>query len=327
MQFTSVANVTYPDVYQRFLDSVNIINFDLLWIPSAGCIVDVNFHGRLVVSTVGPLLALTLLAATFTVAKRTNSGSEAALQDVYHKHVSMALLISFLVYSSVSATVFQTFSCEDLDDGRNYLRADYGIECKTTKHRAFQVFAGIMILVYPVGIPASYAYVLYKNRRVLASEAARQTSAQVQSISDLWAPYKPKRFYYELVECLRRITLTGAVVFIYPAAQVAVTVMTAFAFTILSLCLTPFVSSWEARVYSTGQVVVFMSMFLALLSKVDVSNEVRVSQDQFAGLIIATHACMVVAVVIETVVMIRSKMGREGPEWRDNPRPRTFIRP
>ncbi|CAN0337700.1 unnamed protein product, partial [Ectocarpus sp. 12 AP-2014] len=88
-QFSSVANVTYPNIYQRFLDGVNILNFDVLWIPSAGCIMDVDFHDHLLVSTVGPLLAVAFLAGTYAVAKGRNRGSETALQKVGQKHTSM----------------------------------------------------------------------------------------------------------------------------------------------------------------------------------------------------------------------------------------------
>ncbi|CAN0518856.1 unnamed protein product, partial [Scytosiphon promiscuus] len=41
----------------------------------------------------------------------------------------MALLVTFLVYSSVSSTVFRVFDCESLDDGKEYLRADYSTQC------------------------------------------------------------------------------------------------------------------------------------------------------------------------------------------------------
>lgn len=327
-QFSSVANVTYPDVYQRFLDWVNILNFDVLWIPSAGCLVDVGFHGRLLVATIGPLIALALLAITYTVAKRRSSGSETALQKIRHKHMSMVLLITFLVYSSVSATVFQAFACEDLDDRKNYLRADYRIECDSSEHQAFQIFAGIMILVYPVGIPLLYGYLLYQNRRVLKSEDAgkRETSPQVQPISDLWAPYKPGRFYYEVIECLRRMSLTGVVVFIYPntAAQVAVTLVIAFSFVVVSERLAPYVSKWDASISLAGHVIVFISMYTALLSKVDVSDERADSQEVFAGILVAAHACMVVAVIIETIVIFYSWRRTEGPVCRNGPRPRVY---
>lgn len=309
-----MANVTYPNVYQRFLDGVNILNFDALWIPSAGCIIDVDFHDSLLVSTIGPLLAVVFLAGTYIVATRRNRGSEAALQKVRQKHTSMLLLMSFLVYSSVSAKVFQTFACEHLDDGREYLRVDYRIECDSSKHRLFQVYAGIMILVYPVGIPLVYAFLLYKNRRVLRNKVERQTSPQVQPISDLWVPYKPERWFYDVIECLRRTSLTGVVVFIYPntAAQVAVTLVIAFAFAILSESLAPYVSKLDARVSLTGHIIVFISMYVALLSKVDVSNERAASQEVFAVILVASHAFLVVVVVVETVFLTLSMRRKEG---------------
>lgn len=42
----------------------------------------------------------------------------------------------------------QTFTCDELEDvGQRYLRADYGIDCDSSKHKAFQLYAGVMILV------------------------------------------------------------------------------------------------------------------------------------------------------------------------------------
>ena len=317
--------MTYPDVYARFLDSVDVFNLDALWIPSAGCVMDVDFHDRLLVSTIGPLVALALLAATFTVATRRNRGSEPALEIVRHKHMSMVLLISFLVYSSVSATIFQVFACEPLSDQKTYLRADYSIECDSSKHQAFQVFAGVMIFVYPLGIPLFYAYLLYKNRHVLASEndeEPRETSSKVQPISDLWVPYKPGRFYYEVIECVRRIMLTGVVVFIYPdtAAQVAVTLMIAVVFLVVSVLLAPFVSKWDASLSLIGHGVIFTSVYVALLSKVDVADERDASQEVFAGILVAAHACMIVAVVVETAVIYCSMGLQWGPQQREGPR-------
>ncbi|CAM9126201.1 unnamed protein product [Ectocarpus sp. 6 AP-2014] len=240
--------------------------------------------------------------------------------------MSMVLLISFLVYSSVSATVFQTFACEDLDNGKRYPRVDCRIECDSSEHQAFEVYAGIMILVYPVGIPLFYAYLLYKNRRVLKSEdeVTRESSPQVQPISDLWSPYKPGRFYYEVIECFRRMSLTGVIVFIYPntGAQIAVTLVIAFSFVVVSERLAPYISKWDASISLIGHIIVFISMYVALLSKVGVSDEGAVSQERFAGVLVAAHACMVVAVIVETVAIFCSMGRNEGPVPRHGPRPR-----
>lgn len=243
----------------------------------------------------------------------------AAIQVVRQKHLSMVLLVTFLIYSSVSSTVFRMFACEHLDDGNYYLRSDYRIHCDTTKHRVLQLYAGFMILVYPVGIPMFYAVLLWNNRDVLTNETGRVGNIRVKSITDLWQPYKPNRFYYEIIECGRRILLTGVVVFIYPntSSQIAVNLMIAVAFMIIAEALAPFASRWDAWLSRTGHLIVFTSMYVALLLRVDVSNERARSQEVFGVIIVGTHACMIMAVVMEAIVtayVLRNEEVREKNE-------------
>eukprot|EP00903_Cladosiphon_okamuranus_P014549 g13496.t1 len=304
--FTALVNVSYPAVYQSFLDGLNVFNFDLSWILSAACVVDVDFHDRLLVSTVGPILVLLFLGCTYATAVRIHRGETEILQNVRHKHVSLVLLLTFIVYSSVSSVLFSTFACDPLDDGKDYLRSDYRIECDSPKHKGFKVYAGFMIVVYTVGIPAFYAGLLFKDRDVLRQEEKdRGSASRVSSTSDLWEPYKPSCFYYEVIECARRVLLAGVVVFIYPnsAAQIAITLMIAFAFVLVSEGLTPYASRWDHWISRTGHVVVVVSMYVALLLKVDVSNERSSSQKVFEAVLVAVHAVMVSVVVVETVVM------------------------
>ncbi|CAM9838142.1 unnamed protein product, partial [Sphacelaria rigidula] len=126
----------------------------------------------------------------------------------------MVILLTFLVYSSVSSILFQMFSCDELDDGRVYLRADYRIECDSRKHNSLQIYAGFMIVLYTAGIPGFYATLLFRHRGVLLDEVGREANMRVKPITNLWAPYKPQCFYYEVIECGRRILLAGVVVFI-----------------------------------------------------------------------------------------------------------------
>ena len=150
MQFTAIANVTYPHVYQSFLDTVNVLNFDLGWISqlSVGCLFDIGIHCRLIIATIGPIIVVMFLGVTYVVAAKGSQGSAAALYSIRHKHMSTLLLLTFLVYSSVSSILFQMFACDKLEDGRKYLRADYRVECDSSKHIAVQIYAGFMIFLY-----------------------------------------------------------------------------------------------------------------------------------------------------------------------------------
>lgn len=306
-QFASVANVVYPSVYQPFLEAVDHLNFDLSLALSPGCMFRFDFHDRLLLVTIGPLIAGGILGATYVIASwKSRSGSEEVRQHIRQKHTSAALLVTFFVYSNVSSVVFQTFACEELDDGKNYLRADYRIECDSPEHGRAITYAVFMVLLYPLGIPTLYATLLFRNRNVLNDETVRREQVSgVKSISDLWKPYKPTRFYYEVVECARRILLTGVLVFVFPdsAPQIAISLLMTFGFAILLEVLSPYESTWDRWLSLLGHVIVFLSMFLALALKVDVYDERRASQRTFEVVLVAAHACMVLAMVIEGFVM------------------------
>lgn len=326
LQFASVANVTYPNTYQRFLDAVNVLNFDLSWVLSVGCVFKLDFHDRLLFATLGPIICVAMLGVTYGMAAIRNHGASEALANVQQKHLSATLLLTFFIYSSVSSILFQTFACEKLDDGNIYLRADYRIQCDSPKHEAFTVYAGFMTVLYAFGIPALYTSLLLKDRHVLVncdggnnigSKDARSNNPRVRSTSNLWKPYKPKRFYYEVVECGRRILLTGVVVFIFPdsAAQIAVTLIIALTFAMASEVLDPYASTWDTWMGRMGHVVVFLSVYVALLLKVDVSAERAESQKVFEAILVFVHACMIVAVLVEALVMACSlrEEGQEDP--------------
>lgn len=68
---------------------------------------------------------------------------------------------------------------------------------------------------------------------------------------------------YEVVEYGRRITLTGEVVFVFPndAAQIAISVLVAFLFSLLFEVLSPYKSESDKRLARGGHVIVFLGMF------------------------------------------------------------------
>lgn len=123
--------MVYPDVYERFLSVLNVMNLNLGFILFVSCIVDTNFYGRLFFATIGPLVVFGALAVTYAVSRSRNRHSPAGLQTAKSKHLSLALFIMYVLYSSVSFNIFQTFVCETLDNKQDYLRADNSLTCYT----------------------------------------------------------------------------------------------------------------------------------------------------------------------------------------------------
>jgi hypothetical protein len=78
-----------------------------------------------------------------------------------------------------------------------------------------------------------------------------------------------------VTECIRRVLLTGIVVFIYPnsAAQPAITCIMAFISLAATLGFAPHSDTMGSNVYITGAVIILLSIHLTLLLKVDVSKD------------------------------------------------------
>lgn len=296
----------YPDEYETFLASMSLLNFDIGSVLSSSCLFSTNFYHKLVLATVSPVVIILACAVTFFVAKVRNRHSNAAEPILRHKHVSVILFIVFFVYSSVSFTIFQTFVCDPLDDGNAYLRADYSITCFTDRHSAYLVYASLMVCVYPVGIPAFFAFWLVNHRRELG-KPGRESISTLKSYRSIWASYKPSCYYYEVVECGRRVVLTGAAVFILPdtAEQVAIVLFFAVVFMFISESLSPFNSKTDMWLYRWGNGIIVASMYVAFLLKVDLTVEGSETSSAITALLIAAHVFMIVTVAVQALLLMR----------------------
>eukprot|EP00752_Nemacystus_decipiens_P008583 g7664.t1 len=305
-QFSHLAEVPYPPTYQRFLNTLDAFNFDITWPLNATCIVgNISFYKRLVGVTLGPLVVLAFLGTTYAVAMRVHRGgrgreSSEARQRAVVRHASAALLVLFLVFSSVSTTVFSTYACDYVEDlDVSLLRADYSISCDTPDHLFYKDF------VRPRSGQFLSAGTALDIEEVLESRAH---NPDLQSTRFLWEPYEPDNYYYETVECGRRCLLTGALVFVLPntAGQAAGACIFAFLSLLAFELLRPHLSRTDAWMYRMGCIVVFFSNFLALMAKADVSDEKAQSQETFGLLLIAVHASMVIAVIAQAYVSMQA---------------------
>ncbi|CAM9937989.1 unnamed protein product, partial [Ascophyllum nodosum] len=170
--------------------------------------------------------------------------------------------MAFLLYATVSSTVFETFACDKLDDGRMFLRADHRLECDSETYVGFMVFAWLMIGLYPVGIPLLFALVLWNKRSKLAADD-RDENISIESIRELWKPYRKGVYYYEVIECLRRVTLSGVVVFFSPSSteQIVVTFLAALLFYVVSEGLHPYDQWQEAWVSRIGHLLTLLGIY------------------------------------------------------------------
>lgn len=103
---------------------------------------------------------LVLLSRAATL-RRCHASDQERRSTNERRHASAVFWVSFLVYSTTSATIFQTVACDDLDDETSFLRR--------VDHQGFMWYVGVMSIVYPFGIPFCYALSLHGGRNEMKS--------------------------------------------------------------------------------------------------------------------------------------------------------------
>ncbi|KAG5176529.1 hypothetical protein JKP88DRAFT_242326 [Tribonema minus] len=271
-QFVRVTGVLLLTRYLQFLRALDFINLDLSWLAAPGCVASFNFFDRLLVSPLTPPVVAALIFTPRMVAAR-----------VIARDVNLVLVFAFLIFSEVSLTVFQTFAC-DATLPVAYLRADYSVRCYTPAHRAHMAYAAAMML----------------RRRGETLDAAAAASF-------LWRPYRAHAPYFGCAECARRLLLTGVLVFIAPgtAGQSAAACVFAFATSVAYDNVRPHRARADACPYIIGYVVIFVSMFAALLMQGAYLNDF--SQAAVGGVLVALNALLVLLAVGQVCVEMRSE--------------------
>ena len=97
---------------------------------------------------------------------------DAASDEVAH-HLSQLLRfdvsdVKFLLATqplAVLARISTQEECEALEDGSSWLRADLSIDCNSTAHSFARLYSAAMALLYPIGTPLLYWYLLTRKNR------------------------------------------------------------------------------------------------------------------------------------------------------------------
>ena len=180
---STVFKVSMPPGFTGFANSFKIFNLNFSSLFPIGCSANFNFMTSLLWSTMSPILIGCILTILFLIEYyyfrrqiqadkgRKKGAKRAKFAEVQMKYINYFFYITYLILPSVTTTIFQIFICTNLDPHNEdnnpddyFLTADMSISCTSDYYYQWVVYAIFMIILYPVGIPSLYLYVLYINR-------------------------------------------------------------------------------------------------------------------------------------------------------------------
>ena len=209
-----VFNVPYPTFFSSFVRALSIFSLDLFAVMPFGCVASLNHDHYLLIRTLVPLF---LLAISFLYRRRLQKKMEkykarGALlkanafrrklqklrmaEQLADQLLTYNFVLIYLLFPSNSANIFATFNCETLDDAdrSRFLRIDFSVNCDDPGHQTMMIYAGFMVLVYPIGVPALYAFILFNlhggqlqllrslELRQVALEADRSAAEELKAV-------------------------------------------------------------------------------------------------------------------------------------------------
>eukprot|EP00903_Cladosiphon_okamuranus_P017519 g16134.t1 len=280
--FPSVLDVQWPEAFNRYADKVSVISLDFWGLLSQSCWFQPDFLKQLVFTTVLPLGIVMILVAKYakTVKSRPTPEQRRAAFDVAAGGV---LLTGFFFYIVTSTLILEAFDCQDFDDGSSYLKADFRISCDSDKYTFIYGYSIVMAVVFPAGIPLTYLAVLYMGKERINPEPEepelsikkREEDATIQKTKFLWGTYRPAVYYYEVWECVRKLFLTGLLVYFEEgtSTQVVIAMLITLAGLRVLAGLRPYQREDENNLAEASLWVTFLTLFAGLLIKSEVADE------------------------------------------------------
>ena len=134
-------------------------------------------------------------------------------------------------------------------DYGSYLKMDYSINCDSAEHKFYQMYALGCCLVFPIGVPSMYYFLLRRVKNLidpgqkrlsfeLGEEAGLQAALEererleeenedLQGYSFLYGSFEPMFWWFEILDTIRKLVLTGGLIFLGPGTteQIAISMI------------------------------------------------------------------------------------------------------
>jgi len=218
------------------------------------------------------------------------------------------LLVLFLVLPAATTNSLFTFLCDSIDTGESFLITDYSLQCFTPTHYNMMAYSAAMVLVYPIGVPCLYGYLLLKYRDVLSLDfGLRMLDRSAQRLKFLWDAYKPSFYYFELIDSVRRLALTALPVVLRfignggeaSVSETAATLIVATSFLTVYCYFEPFEEVSDNQLMILSQVGI---CFLLIVSLVELNGDLSSADERSWNIILILTIVAILGMLVIALI-------------------------
>ncbi|GMH77019.1 hypothetical protein TL16_g07263 [Triparma laevis f. inornata] len=304
-QFEDTLNVRFPENFENFMRKMKgFVTLDFIKVAKVGCLVEVDFYKKLLVMTLGPIaLSVALLLATAILSRLVKTKEIRA--NVIENASAIFLSITYIVFAGVSTTILDTYNCKTYgDELTEYMVSDQSLACDTPAHETYLTYASAMIFVYPVGIPLLYFGLLWMDRKHLRVQKLREENPSLLKTSFLWDEYQDSYWWFEVFDCVRRLSQTGLLIFMFRGriSQIVVAIIMSVIYLGLVIHWKPYAKWSDNQLAIISQGAIFFTLFSALLTKIDDNEKDSYDTRKFGYLLILVNMLVICTFLLQILV-------------------------
>jgi hypothetical protein len=180
-----------------------------------------------------------------------DDSKRAARKRTLRKFWKLCLFTVFLMYPGVSSVVLSLFVCKDIY-GNLYLVADFTLLCADAEWFNYLGPVIIMTLMYPIGVPLFFYYIMRKHKNELAQPGVRM------QLGFLYEAYNLDVWWFELVDMSHKLIMTSLLAFLPVDGQMPAGMFVASTYTVVILLRRPYLRKGDDRLHLFAQTEIYL---------------------------------------------------------------------
>jgi flagellar basal body-associated protein FliL len=224
----------------------NPANLDFIQVSSLGCVTETDFYKKLLVVIIVPIILLAAIVVLYFIPKTIKTQDVRERKKVRRNTWKLIFFSLFLVYPTVSQTILRLYVCKQVGP-LWYLLADFRTHCYTQKWHAWAGVVGLLIVIYPIGIPAFFFAMLWRYRKRLGEAGIRD------QLGFIYDAYNRETWWFEMCDMAHKLFVTAMVAFLPFEAQMPTAMCIVWLYSSIILVTQPYLRKGDDRLHMLAQ--------------------------------------------------------------------------
>ena len=225
------------------------------------CASNWKFYDSLIFAYVSPLIVVTILTITYSI-RHIVRGLDVKQSKTDYKRAVLVLL--YQIHPTIMLEVINSFPCDAVPGtGTSYLKADFSIDCKSSRYKTFATISALYLVFYIVGMIVLVVFRLRHHHSL--SNLESPTDAAYQRFSFFFLGYQRNLYFWESIIMMRKIGIVAFSVLASPPLQLVFGLVIITIASHLNVIYSPYVSATVNRLDTFALAILFSTVVLGEL--------------------------------------------------------------